>query len=99
MVLRLEPTWEMISKCHMDDIIYWTWLNHSVIGIVTEKYVFHWDIDGGRLYNILLRAVPFKIARGVGLKLFNPPFPQNQIFLNHPPPKKKSDFCFFPHSR
>ena len=47
MVLRLEPTWEMMAKCHVDDIAYWTWLSPTLIAIVNDKHVLHWDVTRG----------------------------------------------------
>jgi len=33
----------------LSDVEYWTWLNGKTIGLVTDRAVFHWIMEEGRL--------------------------------------------------
>ena len=38
----------MISKSRIHEpIAFWTWLNSDVIAMVTENFIFHWDLRQG----------------------------------------------------
>lgn len=29
-----------------EDIVYWVWVTSSLIGLVTEQSVYHWELEG-----------------------------------------------------
>ena len=31
-----------------DDILFWTWVNDTTLGIVTDREVFHWKVMEGQ---------------------------------------------------
>lgn len=37
-----------------EDVVFWTWISPSHIGLVTTNSVYHWNLEGGD-------SAPFKI--------------------------------------
>ncbi|XP_033123237.1 clathrin heavy chain 2-like [Anneissia japonica] len=38
---------KQIHSCSLsDDIIFWSWINENIIGMVTDRAVYHWDVSG-----------------------------------------------------
>ncbi|XP_071945281.1 clathrin heavy chain 2-like [Antedon mediterranea] len=38
---------KQLHSCSLsDDIIFWCWINDSIIGMVTDRAVYHWDVSG-----------------------------------------------------
>lgn len=31
-----------------DDVTFWTWINNTTLGIVTEREVYHWKVMDGQ---------------------------------------------------
>lgn len=44
MVLQMERSRDVVAKCRLPDVSYWTWLNPTTLALITEKHVFHWNI-------------------------------------------------------
>jgi clathrin heavy chain len=40
-----------------DDIPFWTWVNDTTLGIVTDREVYHWKVMEGQ-------TAPTKVRRG-----------------------------------
>ena len=48
-VLKVVDGWETIAKCEVGRVQFWTWLSFSVLALVTDRCVYHWDIDQGKV--------------------------------------------------
>ncbi|TIC24772.1 clathrin heavy chain [Wallemia mellicola] len=44
-LFNLELKQKVKSHLATDDIVYWSWLNESTLGLVSDTSVYHWDID------------------------------------------------------
>lgn len=45
-VFDLEAKAKINSYVMNQDVVYWTWISDSVIGMVTDTSVFHWTVSG-----------------------------------------------------
>ena len=45
-IFNLDTKAKVQSHVMPDDVMYWTWVNPSLIGLVTETSVFHWHVEG-----------------------------------------------------
>ncbi|EPY52055.1 clathrin heavy chain Chc1 [Schizosaccharomyces cryophilus OY26] len=45
-VFDLEAKAKLNSYVMNQDVVYWTWISDSTIGIVTETSVYHWSLSG-----------------------------------------------------
>ncbi|KAG7443630.1 clathrin heavy chain [Guyanagaster necrorhizus] len=43
-IFNIEAKQKVKSHVSNEDIVYWTWINDTTIGMVTESSVFHWSI-------------------------------------------------------
>lgn len=34
------------SHLNSEDVVFWTWINESTVGLVTETSVYHWYLEG-----------------------------------------------------
>jgi len=41
-----------------EDVVFWTWISDSTLGLVTEKEVLHWKVMEGQ-------AAPTKVSTGI----------------------------------
>jgi len=51
-VVRLgsKGGWRRQFSTTLPDVQHWTWLDQHTIGLVTDKNVFHWLMEEGRLF-------------------------------------------------
>lgn len=45
-----------------DDIPYWTWINDTTLGIVTDREVYHWKVMEGQTSPTKVRTAPFLVS-------------------------------------
>jgi hypothetical protein len=53
-VFNLEQKAKITSHLMTEDMVFWKWISPSLLGLVTETAVYHWDISAGE------SAVPVK---------------------------------------
>jgi clathrin heavy chain len=44
-----------------DDVVFWTWISESTLGMVTEREVLHWKVMDGQ-------AAPTKVSLASALR-------------------------------
>jgi clathrin heavy chain len=43
----LEQKSKVNAHAINEDVVYWTWINPTTIGLVTESAVYHWSTEEG----------------------------------------------------
>ena len=70
----------MISKSRIHEpIAFWTWLNSDVIAMVTENFIFHWDLRQGTATLSLIKTKISLCGLFYGFQLSK----STNIFLAH----------------
>lgn len=64
LVLKVTDGWETIAKCEVHRVQYWTWLTYSVLALITDRCVYHWNIDQGTyIQTIFTSFIMFKSGK------------------------------------
>ncbi|KAI9297462.1 putative CHC1-clathrin heavy chain [Neoconidiobolus thromboides FSU 785] len=45
-IFNLETKTKLKSHLMSDSVVFWKWVNDKTLGLVTERFVFHWSLDG-----------------------------------------------------
>ncbi|KIY52907.1 clathrin heavy chain [Fistulina hepatica ATCC 64428] len=43
-IFNIDTKQKVKSHVHSEDVVFWTWINDSTVGMVTETSVYHWSI-------------------------------------------------------
>jgi clathrin heavy chain len=46
-IFNLDLKTKIKSHTMAEDVVFWKWITDSLIGLVTETAVFHWNTEGG----------------------------------------------------
>jgi clathrin heavy chain len=46
-IFNLDTKSKVKAHNMVDDVVFWRWIDDNTVGIVTEKAVFHWSMNGG----------------------------------------------------